>query len=311
MIRAAAPTGVLLTGPASAEDRAYHTRSPERRLSHQDLHESMVRIGVAAVEIVDITRVADWHAELAGADVVVINLHGEPGEDGTVQGLLQLWGVPFLGSRLEASAVGLNKRLTKLVALAEGVPTPPYFTVHDGRRNGRPTLPGEVICKPLRGGSSLGVHLLAAADHPLPATGEWIVEPFLRGDEVTVTVVEVDGLPIALPAIALRYDDAFYGHEEKLGPWSVPPAPAHRPDALHAAFRCCEEFAVRMHTAVGARHVSRSDFVVPADGGPQFLEINTMPGLSATSLCAHSAYAAGLRYDDLVTLVLAPSVRRP
>ncbi len=303
-IKDAAPHVVVLYGPASEEDRAYYRRTPPAARSWHDVCAVLADLGARTVEPVDVTAGHDWTAAVRGADLVVANLHGEPGEDGAVQGQLGHFGVRFVGSGVEASVIALNKMLGKMVAGSEGVRTPAAVALVDGAVTGRwgelPT--GEVVAKPLRGGSSLGVTRLTAG-RPWPSRGSWLVERYVPGPDVTVTVVEHDGRPTSLAAVVLEHPGDVYDADGKLGGR----ARCTRPDPLLPALAECEAMATAVHTLIGARHISRSDFVV-ADGQPWFLEINTMPGLSRISNAAESAYAAGLGYEDLFALIVGPAL---
>ena len=305
-IKDAAPHVVVLHGPASTEDRAYVRRTPAEALSWHDVCGVLHDLGARRVDAIDVTASADWTTAVRGADLVVTNLHGEPGEDGSVQGLLDLFGIPYVGSSVEASAVGLNKALTKLVVQAGGVRTPGAVVLDGGRVTHRlgETPRGDLVVKPLRGGSSLGVRRLGTADR-CPGSGAWLVERFLSGADVTVTVVECAGRPVPLAAVVLDHDGDVYDAAGKLGGR----VRCTRPTALQPELAECETVAAAVHALIGARHMSRSDFVV-ADGCAWFLEINTLPGLSRVSIAAESAYAAGLDYEDLWALVVGPSLSR-
>lgn len=303
-IAANAPSVVVLHGPASEEDRAYVRHTPAEALSWHDLRAGLRDLGARRVDAVDVTTVTDWPRTAYAADLVVPNLHGEPGEDGSVQGLLERLGVAFVGSTVEASVVGLNKSLAKLVARTGGIRTPDAVVVQGGQivqRLGEP-IDGDVVAKPLRGGSSLGVRRLAAASS-WPTCGSWLLERYVHGFDVTVTVVEQDDGPTPLGAVVLEHEGDVYDAGTKLRSQ----VGAARPEHLAPALAECEAMAAAVHRLVGARHVSRSDFVV-ADGRPWFLEINTLPGLSRSSNAAESAYAAGLDYEDFLALVVGPAL---
>jgi D-alanine-D-alanine ligase len=254
------------------------------------------------VELVDVTRTPEWYCQLRRYDLVVINLHGEPGEDGSIQGLLRVNEVKFVGSDVEASVLAVNKYLTKLVAIAAGVPTPRFCLVTGDMRGDASAIGADRLCKPLRGGSSVGILRLAAGD-PVPASGHWLVEEFLPGIDVTVTVVEAARSPVSLPAVVLRHPGEFYDAAAKLGLDADLKAVAIRPEDLGSVLSRCEAIAMRMHQSIGARHLSRSDFVV-SSGQPYFLEINTLPGISEISNSAECAYAADLDYDDFISLIV-------
>jgi D-alanine-D-alanine ligase len=299
-IKDAAPHVVVLYGPASSEDRAYFVRTPPEARSWHDLCDVLHDLGARRVDPVDVTTGPGWTDAARAADLVVVNLHGEPGEDGTVQGLLARLGVAFVGSSVEASVVALNKVLTKLVARAAAVRTPDAAVVADGLVTHRvgPLPPGEVVVKPIRGGSSLGVARLGPGQR-WPDRGTWLVERYVHGTDVTVTVVEDDGRPVPLGAVVLEHAGDVYDADGKLGAR----ARCTRPAELLPALAECETAAAAVHRLIGARHVSRSDFVV-AGGRAWFLEINTLPGLSRISNAAESAHAAGLSYEDFLALVV-------
>ncbi len=305
----AAPAVVILSGPASAEDRIYFDRTSAAARSSIDIAAGIERLGASTITMIDITETPRWYDLLEGTDLVIINLHGSPGEDGTIQGLLRTRSIPFLGSDLEASVLALNKYLTKLVARDTDVPTPRFTRALPGQPEGGADLPdgGDRIWKPLRGGSSLATHVLPPGVRPSEEDEEWLVEEFLDGVDVTVAVVEVEGAAAALPAVVLRHGGRIYDLDTKVPTSRAGSAVAARPPELAQVMRKCEDHAVRMHLALGAAHVSRSDFVIH-DGEPFFLELNTMPGLSAVSNVTECAAAAGLDYADLLALVVGAAL---
>lgn len=268
----------------------------------------MRRLGASCVRVINVVESPAWHADLDDVDLTLVNLHGEPGEDGTIQGWYEVHGKHFVGSRVEACVIGLNKYLTKLVAGSLGIRTPAYTLVVNGVPvAGDAALSGDRICKPLRGGSSIAVSLLSAVD-PIPKHGEWLIEEFLRGDDVTVTVVEMAGRPVALPAVVLRHPGQFYDLDAKVTAGKGHRAIVERPSHMISLLEECERAAVALHARIGARHLSRCDFVVSA-GVPHLLETNTTPGISAASNAAECAYAAGLSYDDFVALIIGAALK--
>lgn len=135
---------------------------------------------------------------------------------------------------------------------------------------------------------------------------EWIIEDLVAGSDVTVTVIDGQGGPLALPAVVLDHGPGMYDAEAKMRPRKER-ARGLRPAGLEQALASCEQLALRMHAALQARHISRSDFVVQGDD-VYFLEINTIPGLSSGSNCMECAHAAGLSYDDLIALVVGAAL---
>jgi D-alanine-D-alanine ligase len=308
ILQARAPRTALLTGPASPEDQHYFARTDPQRLSQLDIAAALGRLEVPAVSVIDISAGPRWIGQLDNIDLVIINLHGAPGEDGSVQGVLQELGLPFVGSSIEASVVGLNKFLCKLMAQHVLVPTP-GFRMSGPTAIGSSAGPGDgpraLVAKPLRGGGSMGIRTLERGD-TAPPDGEWIIEDLVAGTDVTVTVIDGLGGPLALPAVVLDHGPGMYDEEAKMRS-REDRARGLRPAGLRPALARSEQLAVRMHRALQARHISRSDFVVHGDE-VYFLEINTIPGLSSGSNCMECAHAAGLNYDDLIALVVGAAL---
>jgi D-alanine-D-alanine ligase len=276
-----------------------------------------------------------------GVEVAFIALHGPRGEDGTVQGLLEIAGIPYTGPQVTSAAATMDKRLTKEVLRAAGIPTPRSFQVGpeaprvagkvDWRRillGGQECFPFPWVLKPNRLGSSVGVFIAedgeqflkqaleaerylpwARGGHP-ERGGEILVEEFIRGRELTCGVAALaDGLPRPLPPIEIRpVSRAFFDYHAKYTPGAteeICPAPL-TPDLT----RQVQALAVAVHRALRADPLSRTDFIVDAEGTPQVLEINTIPGMTATSLIPLSASRAGLDLGALLRALVEHAVRR-
>ncbi len=306
-LAARAPSVAILCGPASAEDRLYFARTRAGHRSSADIAAELGRLGASSVTMIDITENRRWSDALHGTDLVIINLHGSPGEDGTIQGLLRSRSIAFVGSDVEASVLALNKYTTKLIAHDVGVPTPRSTRWGAGSADD-PVVPGSgpLIWKPLRGGSSLATQVLPPGARP-PEAEEWLIEEYLEGEDVTVAVVEVAGIGVALPGVVLRHGGPIYDLDSKVPLDRSASAVACRPTELQDVLRTCERWAVRMHAALGAAHFSRSDFVV-RDGEAFFLELNTLPGISAASNVTECARAAGLSYTELIGLIVGAAI---
>ena len=251
-----------------------------------------------------------------GAEVVFNALHGGRGEDGTVQGALEMLGLPYTGSRVLASAVTLDKVVTKRLLLAAGVLTPAWV-VCDGeadigacaaRAEAELGLPA--VVKPVNEGSSLGVHIAGTAEElrtsledDITTYGSAFVESFVVGTELTVGILGVGAGRRALPVLELRPKRAFYDYEAKytagltelVVPADVPPDDALRAQAL----------ALRAHALCGCRGISRVDMHLDGEGRLWVHEVNSMPGLTQTSDVPAEAMAAGMTYDELIVEVLA------
>lgn len=245
--------------------------------------------------------------ELAGFDRAFIALHGRYGEDGTIQGVLELMGIPYTGSGVLASALAMDKWRTKLVWQAAGIPTPRYalleaHTDFDAvvRELGLP-----LMVKPASEGSSIGMSKVTRAEELRPA---WelaarhdrlvIAEAFVSGAEYTAGILGER----ALPLIRLETPHTFYDYEAKylandtryILPCGLPP---EREQALQA-------LALQAFRILGCRGWGRADFIVDQTGTPYFLEMNTAPGMTDHSLVPMAARQAGLSFGDLVLRIL-------
>ncbi len=253
-------------------------------------------------------------------DVAVICLHGQYGEDGTVQGLLELLGIPYTGSGVLASALAMDKAMSKKLFLHERIPTPESVTLV-GRgetdrflaeaRMGNAPLAPPVVVKPNQQGSTIGISIARTLEE-LPAglgtalayDETVLVEQFIDGVEITAAMLGNDELRV-LPLIEIVPSTGFYDYEQKYTPGATEEIVPAR-IAPEAAARA-ESLAVRAHRALGCRGVSRVDMIV---GGDEVwvLEVNTIPGMTPTSLLPRAAEAAGIPFprllDRLIELAL-------
>lgn len=229
-------------------------------------------------------------------DVVIPVLHGKGGEDGTIQGFSETLGLPYLFSGVQAHAIALDKEKTKLVVSAQGIKTPQSRTIIKG---GGIYYEHPVVVKPFDGGSSVATaiaksqeELTKACEAGFQHSEKLLVEDFVAGQEFTVAVVEKDGRTVALPVIAIRPKEGFFDfsskyNQETLADEICPaPIPVELSDKLQAIARTA-------HATLCCRHVSRTDIIVDHDGQPWFLEINTIPGMTATSLLPKALIASG------------------
>jgi D-alanine-D-alanine ligase len=258
-------------------------------------------------------------------DCVLPMLHGETGEDGAVGEVLELVGLPYVGSRPSACRAAFDKPVAKAVVARVGIRTPAGVTLpHETFRElgaaavmdalvAKVGLP--LIVKPARGGSALGCSVVREAG-ALPqamvnayAYGDTaLVEQFVVGTEVAVPVVDTGSGPRALPVVSIEPDGGVYDYTARYTAGSTEfNVPAKLTDDVAAA---CAQVAVAAHEALGLRDLSRSDLIVDPDGQVWFLEVNVAPGLTETSTVPLSVTAAGLDLGDLVAdLVRAAIVR--
>lgn len=273
---------------------------------------SLERSSVSAVGI-DAGR--DLCARIAEEkiDVAFIALHGRYGEDGCVQGALEVMGVAYTGSGVTASSVAMDKALTKTIAESVGVRSPKSQIVDltTFEKNGVPEeIKAPVVVKPAAGGSSIGVSICQKDEqvHPalvkaLEVSDVAMIETFIEGPLVTIGIV--DGKP--LPPIEIEPLDGFYDYERKYTPGKTLyhiPARISGDTADEAA-----RMVVSIHKALGCRGVTRSEVIVDASGLPWFIELNTIPGMTETSLLPKAAKAYGLSFDDLTMTILKEALR--
>ena len=264
-------------------------------------------------------------AVAARAQVVFPALHGPNGEDGTMQGLLQLAGLPFVGSDHYASALSMDKPRAKDVYAAAGLTTPKQleitrFTLARGgdhieeaiRRIGLPC-----VIKTPKLGSSVGVGiaqdragLAQTLAEILPLAGAAMVEEFITGTELTAPVLEDphSGEPEALPLIEIRPKvSGWFDYKAKYevgGSEEICPAPISE-----ELTRAVQEIGLAAHRALGCRGMSRTDVIVDGDGTPWVIETNTIPGFTPTSLLPQAAAAAGYDYPTLVDRLIQRALR--
>ena len=249
-------------------------------------------------------------------DVAFLCLHGKMGEDGTIQGFLELLGLPYTGSGVFSSALAMDKPRSKVFYEAAGLPTPPSRTLHtdewhEASEASRDAVLEELdkaigipcVVKPATEGSALGVYIVeCAADLPgaidaaFGIDSDVMVERYVAGCEVTVAVLGNDDAR-ALPVIEIIPQGEFYDFDSKYAPGgSTHVCPAPLSDDLTVLI---QDIAVRAHHALACRGVSRSDLIVDAAGQPWLLETNTIPGMTATSLLPDAARAEGMSYGAL------------
>jgi D-alanine-D-alanine ligase len=262
---------------------------------------------------------------LGDVDVFFSALHGGEGENGSLQGLLTCSDMAFTGSGVIASAVAMDKVFARELVRAQGVRVAPAVVLARGtwpspraRAQLEPLAERGCVVKPRRGGSSVGCSLalgLAELERALQRAfqegPDVLVEAFVRGVEATGAVLEQPGGELlALPPVEIRPHGAFFDYNEKYaedGALELCP-----PSGLDDA--ACERVraqALAAHRALGCEGYSRTDFIVPADGGePVFLETNTLPGLTRRSLLPKSAAVAGIDYRTLCLWIAASGIAR-
>jgi len=306
---------IVLCGGASAEAEV-------SRVSGREVANGLEAAG-HRVERLELDRHAARHLLDRQPDVVFPALHGPPGEDGTVQGLLEMLGLPYVGSDVHGSAMAMNKVVAKALFERVGLPlakdwlVTPGTAAADAAAEVRDRFGPRVAIKPLRQGSALGVTLVRAEadlEAALATALEFgdgvLVEPLVDGHEITAGVLDLHGqAPRALPVIEIRtaagewydYRNRYtQGRSEHL-------IPAPLPEAVLARV---QEVALRAHAVLGLRDLSRADLIVTDAGELYLLEVNTLPGMTPTSLYPDAAAADDLPFSALVDALVRSAVAR-
>lgn len=249
-------------------------------------------------------------------DVVFNALHGEFGEDGKVQNILDFFSVPYTGSTVLASAIGMNKDLAKKHFEKIGIKVPRGVVVSRGEEieavlaRVKNKISAPYVVKPLSGGSSIGLslarsdkELIAAIEYALRYDGEAMVEEYVRGREITVGVINAVGGERAYamaPLEVLIPEGVLFDYDQKYVNPIHPIGRARMRDDERSAL---EHAALHAHTSLGARHYATYDFIL-GDDGPCLLEVNTLPGLTNTSLLPKSLGLFGLPMPEFVDFVI-------
>jgi D-alanine-D-alanine ligase len=308
----------LLLIPKARVAVIYGGTSAEREISlmsGQQVLENLLATGVNAFGLDLGADGQDPVAQLqqADMDVAFIIVHGRGGEDGTLQGVLEFMQVPYTGCDVLSSSLGMNKLMTKLVWLAQGVKTPPYEVLNDSsnwaevaKRLGLP-----LVVKPVHEGSSLGINIVDSAASLERAyreaaryDREVMAEYFIDGDEYSVPIVN----DIALPAIRLETDNGFYDLQAKY--YSDETRYMFGNAMTDAEQRAMHDECRYAFQVLGCRDWGRIDVMRDKDGNNWLLEVNTSPGMTGHSLVPMAAEAAGLDFGQLTVVLLNLALAR-
>jgi D-alanine-D-alanine ligase len=260
---------------------------------------------------VDVTREIAATLTALKPDAALNVLHGRPGEDGTLQGMLEILGIPYSHSGVMASSVAIQKDIAKTVLKAGGVPVPGGMVASRLEAARKHLLPKPYVIKPLAEGSSVGVFIVREDQQHPPqelTRPDWsfgeriLIEPFIPGKELTCAVIGDK----ATAVIEIIANTAFYDYEAKYAPGGsthVLPAPVSA-----EVTEACQRLAVLAHKALGCRGVTRADFryddSLPGIAGLACLEVNTQPGMTETSLVPELAAYAGMSFEQLVAWMI-------
>jgi D-alanine-D-alanine ligase len=268
--------------------------------------DALERLGAYRISRIDVDREIAATLRALQPDCALNVLHGRPGEDGTLQGMLEILGIPYSHSGVMASSVAMQKDIAKTVLKAAGVPVPGGMVVSRKDAAKKHLLPPPYVIKPLAEGSSVGVFIVRE-DHAHPpqelTRPDWhfgemvLVEPYIPGKELTCAVMGDKSLGV----IEIVPTVKFYDYEAKYAPGGskhLLPAPV-----LSEVYEECRRLALLAHRALGCRGVTRADFRYddsPAGvSGLACLEVNTQPGMTETSLVPELAAHAGISFEEL------------
>lgn len=299
-------------------------QSPEREVSLRTgtaVHRSLSRRGYDAVTI-DVGPTLYRDLQEQKIEIAFISLHGPGGEDGVIQGFLETVGIPYTGSSLQANALGMHKVTTKTILAAHKIPVPAGTVIKRGEKVPSGTalrsarLRWPVVVKPASQGSTIGVTIVRKPSQWSEALElahrydrEAMVEAYIPGHEVTVSLIgSGEGAPMVLPAVEIVAPEGFYDFSAKYEKGKTQylcPAP------LSAAItKQIRTLALKTYQVMGCDGAIRVDFRITPRGRPYVLEINTVPGMTETSLLPMAAAQAGIDYDELTERILQSALVR-
>jgi len=289
--------------------------SAEREVSLKSgaaVHGALVSRGYDAA-LIDVDRKLAGTLAEHGVDLAFVALHGRYGEDGAVQGLLEMMGIPYTGSGVLASALAMNKIFAKAAFAASGLLVAPYRVLTRGESPAPETLdfPFPVVVKPSQEGSSVGIsivkspeELAAALELAFRYDREALIEQFIEAREIQVGILDDQ----ALGAIEIVPRNEFYDFEAKYTPGMAEhifPAPLEED-----LYREALEIGARAHRALGCSGYSRVDLLVTSQDECFVLEVNTLPGMTALSLFPEIAGGVGIPFDELIErIILSASLK--
>jgi D-alanine-D-alanine ligase len=303
--------GVLMGGTSAERDVSVRSGlAIYQALQEQGYNSALIDVGKDIVNVLKKEKVR----------VAFLALHGGTGEDGSIQGLLEVLGISYTGSGVLASALAMDKEASKKIFSYHGFPVAPYVVVHrKSKAKGKKTVDNTLpqinfplpwVIKPASEGSSLGVNIIkkeSMLEQMLEKTFQYgrraIIEKFIEGREVHIAVL---GSRV-LGGVEVRPSLEFYNYEAKytsgLTEYIIPP------QIDDEIYEKTKGIAYSAHTALGCSGASRVDFRIDGSGTPYVLEVNTLPGMTATSLLPKIAGFAGINFNDLIQEILKVAVK--
>lgn len=278
------------------------------RRSGKNCYEALLRLGYKNAKLVEVTE--NIAKDLEGFDIAYNALHGKYGEDGCIQGLLELMKIPYTGCGVMSSAVCMNKEYTKKVLSSAGLPLIKSVLVSKGDNLYEKVKPLKypMMVKPVSEGSSLGMAKVANADELVKAVfkaskykQDIMIEEYLEGVSTTVGILEKDDKLVATEILEFRTHTEWYDYEAKYTKGMTEfIIPAELSDEMTQKVK---DISIQAFKVCGCSGVSRVDFLITEDT-PYILEVNTSPGMTDTSDLPAQAAAMGISYDELVEIIL-------
>lgn len=300
--------GVLCGGPSAEREVSLR--------SGQNCWDALQRLGYTNATLIDVDENIAQTIHNQKIEIAFLTVHGQYGEDGCIQGLLELLKIPYTGNRVTASAITMDKDITKRLLKEAGLPILPSVMLQAGEAHSpqailkaTQSLPFPVMVKPASQGSSVGMSkvntpedLPAAVAEALRHDVKVLVESYRVGQSLTVGVVEINGTPEVTPILELRPKTEWYDYEAK---YTAGMTEFILPAEINAeTTRNIQATTLAAHHSMGCRGVSRIDFILDAEGCYYILEVNTIPGMTTLSDLPAQAEAMGLSYDQLVEALL-------
>lgn len=256
-----------------------------------------------------------------GIEIAFLALHGGSGENGAIQGLLEVMGIPYTGSGVLASALAMDKEISKKMFVFHDIPVPPFIPVDRKQAGDRKKINIQIVTsivdfplpwvvKPVAEGSSIGVNIVKNEDEIEEALKQAfsygsriIIEKYIAGREIQIGILGQK----ALGGVEVRPSAEFYSYEAKYTPgltqYILPP------EVDDSAYGTLKTIALKAHNALGCRGATRVDLILDKAGNPYVLEVNTIPGMTETSLLPKIARHSGLEFPDLIEEILKATMR--
>jgi len=304
--------GVLMGGPSSERDISIKSGKAVCRALEAK------KIDYVAIELAAGPNTNGYKKSAADLiagmkiDAAFVALHGEFGEDGTVQEILEQMNIPYTGSSSSASRVAMNKITAKDILKSKNIPvarheilTKEVFTKDSGVKKYFKNLGSILVVKPSNGGSSIGLNITSdekglrgAIDDAFKYDNKLIIEEYIPGMEITVGILEDAALPIVEILPKRKFFDYAAKYEKGLTEYIVPA------EIEKSIYKKCQDVGLGSHKALLARSFSRVDIILNEKTGPVVLEINTIPGFTQTSLLPKAARAIGIEFEELCLKIL-------